>query len=82
MSLAEAERVAAERIRLLELEGMLQRNELAATFTKWEKRKALAWGSTLAGWGLKAGATLFAQPRLRWLIVSTLLSRLRGRGAR
>jgi hypothetical protein len=79
MSLSGAERTAAERIRLLELEAMLQRNELAATFAKWEKRKALAWGSTLAsslaGWGFK----LFAQPRIRWLIVSSLFARLRGR---
>jgi hypothetical protein len=78
MSLRHAEHLAAERIRLLEMEAMLQRTELAATFEKWESRKALAWGSTLAGRGVK----LVSQPRIRWLLASTLLARLRGRRAR
>jgi hypothetical protein len=73
----DAERVAADRLRLLELEASLQRSELAATFETWEKRKALAWGSRIAGWGFR----LFAQPRIRWLIATTLLSRLRSRRA-
>jgi hypothetical protein len=77
MSLREAERLAEQRLRLLEMEASLQRSELSATFEKWEKRKVLAWGTWIAGWGFK----LFAQPRLRWLIATTLLARLRSRRA-
>jgi hypothetical protein len=77
MSFRHAEQIARERLRLLELEASLQRTELADTFHQWEKRKALAWGARLAGWGFK----LFAQPRIRWLIATTLLSRLRRRRA-
>lgn len=73
MSLREAERLAEERLRLLELEASYQRAELTETFHQWEKRKALAWGARVAGWGFK----LFAQPRLRWLVATTLLARLR-----
>jgi hypothetical protein len=73
MSLRQAERLAEERLRLLELEASLQRSDLADTFQEWEKRKALAWGARVAGWGFK----LFAQPRIRWLVATTLLSRLR-----
>lgn len=50
-----------------------RRSELADTFHEWEKRKALAWGARLAGGGFK----LFARPRIRWLVATTLLSRLR-----
>jgi len=77
MSLRHAEQLAQERLRLLELEASLQRSELADTFEQWEKRKALAWGARIAGLGFR----LFAQPRIRWLIATTLLSRLRGRRA-
>ena len=77
MSLREAERLAEQRLRLLEMEASLQRAELSATFKKWEKRKALAWGTRIAGWGFR----LLAQPRIRWLIATTLLSRLRSRRA-
>ena len=77
MSLRESERLAAERLRMLELEASMQRSELAGTFEEWEKRKALAWGARLAGWGFR----LFAQPRIRWLVATTLLSRLRRRRA-
>ena len=77
MSLREAERLAAERMRLLELEASSQRSKLADTFQDWEKLKALAWGASIAGWGFK----LFAQPRIRWLVATTLLSRLRRRRA-
>ena len=78
MKVSRAEQLAAERLRLLELEASLQRSELGETFDRWEKRKALAWGSQLATWGVR----LFTQPRIRWLIATTLLSRLRGRTAR
>lgn len=77
MSLRQAERLAEERLRLLELEASLQRSHLADTFHEWEKRKALAWGARVAGWGFR----LFAQPRIRWLVATTLLSRLRRRPA-
>ena len=77
MSLREAERLAAERLRLLELEASSQRSKLVDTFHDWEKRRALAWGASIAGWGFK----LFAQPRIRWLVATTLLSRLRRRRA-
>ena len=60
----------AERFRLLEMECSLQRSELATTFGRWEKRKALAWGGMLATWG----ARLFAQPRIRWLLATALMS--------
>jgi hypothetical protein len=75
MSLREAERLAAERLRLLELEASSQRSKLAHSFPDWEKLKALAGGASIAGWGFK----LFAQPRIRWLVATTLLSRLRRR---
>ena len=78
MSLRDAERLAAERIRLLEMEALLQRTQLRAMFVKWEERKALAWGSKVATWGLR----LFTQPRIRWLIATKLLATFRGRRAR
>ena len=78
MSHRHAEQLAAERLRLLELEAMLQRTELASTFARWEKRKTLAWGSTLATWSFK----LFSQPRIRWMLLSTLVSRFTRRRAR
>ena len=77
MSLRQAERIAAERLRLLELEASFQRSELADTFHDWEKRKALAWGARIAGWGFK----LFAQPKISWFVATTLLSRLKRRRA-
>ena len=77
MSLRQAQQLAEQRLRLLELEASLQRVELAATFEKWEKRRMLTWGTQLAAWGFK----LFAQQRLPWLIATTLFSRLRSRRA-
>lgn len=77
MSLREAERRAEERLRVLELEASFQRTQLAHTFGKLEKRRALAWVASIAGWGFR----LFAQPRIRWLVATTLLSRLRRRRA-
>ena len=78
MSWRETERLVTERITLLEMEATLQRVELAATFEKWERRRALAWGSTVARWGFKA----LAIPKLRWLIATNILSRLKRRRAR
>ncbi|MEJ1962463.1 MAG: hypothetical protein WDO56_13350 [Gammaproteobacteria bacterium] len=77
MSLRHAERLAEERLRVLETQASLQREELSATFEKWEKRKALAWGTRMAGWAFK----LCAQPRLRWFIATAVLSRLQKRRA-
>lgn len=73
MSLRHAERLAEHRLRLLEREASFQRSELADAFHELEKRKALAWGARIAGWGFK----LFAQPKIRWLVATTLLSRLK-----
>jgi hypothetical protein len=78
MKRRDARRVAAERIRLLEMEATLQRTQLAATFAQWEMRKALARGTTLLG----AGFRLFAQTRIRWLIATSLLAPLRRRRSR
>lgn len=77
MRLSDAERIAEERLLILETRASLQRAELSATFEKWEKRKVLAWGGRVAGWAFR----LFAQPRLRWFIATTLLSRVRNRRA-
>jgi hypothetical protein len=78
MSLRRQEHLVSERLRLLEMEAGLQRAELNSTFSGWEKRKTLAWGGVLATWGVK----LFAQPRIRWLIASTLMAQLRRRATR
>ena len=78
MSLHLQEQRLAERFRLLEMEASLQRSELNTTFESWEKRKALAWGGMLATWG----ARLFTQPRIRWLLATTLMSQLRRRASR
>jgi hypothetical protein len=78
MSWREAERLAVERMRLLEVEAALQRVSLAATFEKWEKRKALVWGSALAKWGFR----LVAQPRVGWLLATTIISSLKRKRAR
>lgn len=61
--------------RMLAIEAGLQRATLAATVRKWQERKLLAVGSTLATWGWR----LFSVPKIRWLIAATVLSRLRGR---
>jgi len=73
-----AERHATERIQLLEMEASLQRAQLAVTLVKWEKRRALAWGGTLAQWGWR----VFSAPRWRWMIATQLLSRLKRRRSR
>jgi hypothetical protein len=73
-----AERQSEERLRLLEMEASLQRASLAATFANLEKRRALAWGGKAATWGFR----LLAQPRIRWLIATGLISKLRRKWAR
>lgn len=64
-----------EQERLLAMEADLQRATLAATFRKWQDRKLLAVGSTVASWAWR----LMAVPKVRWLVAATVLSRLRGR---
>ena len=61
--------------RMLIIEAGLQRATFQATLRKWQERKLLAVGSTLASWGWK----LFSVPKIRWLVAATVLSRLRGR---
>jgi hypothetical protein len=73
-----AERHLADRIQLLEMEASLQRAQLSVVLAKWEKRRALAWGGTLAHWGWR----VFSAPRWRWVIAAQLLSRLKRRWSR
>ncbi|HEY1282941.1 MAG TPA: hypothetical protein VGE96_00545 [Steroidobacteraceae bacterium] len=74
----EAERHLANRIQLLEMEASLQRAQLAVTLAKWEKRRALAWGGTLARWGWR----VLSAPRWRWMLATQLLTRLKRRRSR
>jgi hypothetical protein len=63
------------RMRLLEIEAGVQRAALAATFAKWQERRLLAVGSTIATWGWK----LMSVPRIRWLVAATVLAKLKKR---
>ena len=66
-------RYIARRQELLELEAEVQRATLAATFARWEQRRAL-------GWAAGAGRTLFkvlANPRVRWVLLAALLRGLK-----
>ena len=78
MSGLSVERLSEERLRLLETEASLQRASLCATFAQLEQRRALAWGEKAATWGFR----LLSQPRIRWLIASGILARLKRRWAR
>jgi hypothetical protein len=78
MSRPGVERLSEERLRLLETEATLQRATLSATFAQLEQRRALAWGEKAATWGFR----LLSQPKIRWLIASGILARLRRRWAR
>jgi hypothetical protein len=78
MSRQSAERLSIERLRLLETEATLQRAALCATFAQLEQRRALAWGEKAASWSFR----LLSQPRVRWLIASGILMRLKRRWAR
>jgi len=63
----------ARRQELLELEAEVQRAALAATFARWEQRRAL-------GWAAGVGRTLFrvlANPRVRWVLLATVLRGLK-----
>ena len=61
------------RLQLLELEAQLQRATLAATFAEWQDRRSLVW---LTGAG-RIALRMFATPRVRWLVLTTILRRLR-----
>lgn len=64
-----------QRQQLLELEAHLQRAALAATLAKWESRRTVALASTLSSMAMR----VISQPRVRWLIAASVLSRLRRR---
>lgn len=71
----EKARELEERMRLLEVEAGVQRAALTATFAKWQERRLLAVGSTIATWGWK----LMSIPRVRWLVAATVLAKLKKR---
>ncbi len=62
-----------QRRRLLEVEAGLQRATLAVTFETWSRRRTLAWGNAIGS----AGVGLLRVPRLRWLLLTSLVARLR-----
>ena len=68
----------AERLRLLEIEAEVQRASLVATLATFEDRRTLVWGTSLA----TMIGRLLAIPRIRWLVVATLLARLKPRMGR
>ena len=78
MKFRDKERMLNERARLLEIEADLQRAALTATFAKWQQRRLLAVGSTIASWSWR----LLAVPRIRWLVAASVLAKLRGRRKR
>lgn len=78
MSGVPLERLSEERLKLLEMECHLQRASLAATLENLQKRRAIAWGGTAATWGYR----LLSQPKVRWLIASGVLARLKRRWSR
>lgn len=69
-----AERIAQRR-RLLEIEAEMQRIALAATFAAWEERRTVAWATTLGALALQ----LLAIPRIRWLVLASVLAKLKPR---
>ncbi|MFO7275414.1 MAG: hypothetical protein DIU56_000155 [Pseudomonadota bacterium] len=74
---ADAERIAQRR-RLLEIEAEMQRIALAATFAAWEERRVTAWAATLGTLALQ----LLAIPRIRWLLLASVLAKLKPRSRR
>lgn len=75
MSAGERARHIARRQELLELEAEVQRAELAATFARWEQRRALTWAAG-AGWTLLHA---LKSPRVRWLAAAAALRAFRRR---
>jgi hypothetical protein len=78
VSLREEQRHATRRLLLLEAEAGVQRVALAATFATLEKRRALEWSGKAASWAYH----LLATPRVSWLVVANVLSRLGRKWAR
>jgi hypothetical protein len=63
------------RMQLLEVEAGLQRAALSATFAKWQERRLLAVGSTVATWGWR----LLSVPKIRWMVAAAVLAKFRKR---
>lgn len=63
----------ARRAELLELEAEMQRVALAATFAELEQKKALAYAAGLGS----VAVNLLRIPRIRWLVMATLLTKLK-----
>jgi hypothetical protein len=63
----------AKRAELLELEAEMQRVALAATFAELGQKKTLAYAATLGS----AAVHLLSIPRVRWLVMATLLAKLK-----
>jgi len=61
------------RQQLLELEAAVQRVALLATFEAWNRRPSVAMGTAIGS----AGVRLLRAPRLRWLLIASLLARLK-----
>ncbi len=73
MSARQRARYIARRQELLELEADVQRAELAATFARWEQRRALSWATGAGRLVMRA----LGSPRVRWLIVAALVRAFR-----
>lgn len=63
----------AKRAELLELEAEMQRVALAATFAELEQKKTLAYAASLGS----VAVNLLRIPRIRWLLMATVLARLK-----
>lgn len=74
MSAHKARRIE-QRQRLLEMEAQLQRATLAATLTQWERNRPLVWLGTMGRLTVRA----LSVPRIRWMLFTGALSRLRRR---
>lgn len=68
-------RLLAQKQELLALEAEVQRASLAATFAQWETKRPLAWAGTIGHMVMRA----MAVPRIRWMIIASLVSRFTGR---
>jgi hypothetical protein len=64
-----------ERLQLLEMEAAVQRASIAAAVASVTERRSLVWGATAARLGMR----LLAVPRVRWLILGSVLAKLRRR---
>jgi hypothetical protein len=69
----EREAQIRKRAELLELEAEVQRATLVATLKQWEQHKALTYA---AGIGSVA-MNLIRVPRIRWLIIGSVLAKIR-----